>query len=260
MRYVTAEPTLDNPTSEADGPPFSQSVRVTAEQEMLRPAKAMLLPEIARLALEGHCSREIGKQMGVPRRTIDRWLRELRQQWANSAAENAAELFAVATARLESIYREAMEAWRRSLADQQLTVETVSGDVAARAKSLVRKTTQSGRAALLGKAIQAAGEIRKLNEKHLEAARQTEATQRGRARQDLVDELRGLPHEVFREIEELILQGGRELRRSPNELAEVLSSLTTEEYGRLKALLWAECSRELPRRGKEEDWGMGEEE
>ena len=75
-------------------------------------------------------------------------------------------------ARLESVYREAMEAWRRSLADKQVTVETLGNDGAAKPKATLRKTTQSGQAALLGKAIQAARENSKFNAKHLEAMRQ----------------------------------------------------------------------------------------
>ena len=115
MGSITEKPTVQNLASDDVQPPFSQSVRVTAGQENLRPRKAVLLPEIARLSLEGHSSRAIGRQLGVPRQTIDRWLRQQRQQWAEPAAENAAELFAVAMARLESLYREAMEAWRRRL-------------------------------------------------------------------------------------------------------------------------------------------------
>ena len=169
MCSITEKLTAENLTSDDAQPPFSQSVRVTAGQKSLRPPKAALLPEIARLSLEGHSSRAIARKLGVPRRTIDRWLRQQRQQWAESAAENAAELFAVAMARLESVYREAMEAWRRSLADKQVTVETLGSDDAAKPKSTLRKTTQSGQAALLGKAIHAAEEISKFNAKHLEA-------------------------------------------------------------------------------------------
>ena len=72
-------------------------------------------------------------------------------------------------ARLESVYREAMEAWRRSLADKQVTVETLGSDGAAKAKGSLRKTTQSGQAALLGKAIHAAKDISKFQAQHLDA-------------------------------------------------------------------------------------------
>jgi len=46
--------------------------------------KAILLPEIARPSLEGHSSQAIGRELGVPRRIVDRWLRQQRQQWARS--------------------------------------------------------------------------------------------------------------------------------------------------------------------------------
>ena len=75
--------------------------------------KAAVLPEIARLSLEGHSNRAIGRKLGVPRRTVDRWLREQRQEWSENAPKNSVELYAVAMARLEAVYREAMEAWRR---------------------------------------------------------------------------------------------------------------------------------------------------
>jgi transcriptional regulator with XRE-family HTH domain len=123
MSSMTEKPTVQNLASDDAQPPFSQSVRVTVGQESPRPRKAALLPEIAALSLEGHSSRAIARKLGVPRQTIDRWLRRQRQQWAENAAENAAELFAVAMARLESVYREAMEAGRRSLADKLVTVE-----------------------------------------------------------------------------------------------------------------------------------------
>ena len=103
-----------------------------------------MLPEIAQLSLEGHSSRAIGRKLGVPRRTVDRWLRQLRQQWAESAAENAAERFAVAMARLESVYREAMEAWRRSLADKQVTVETLGSDGRREGERLAAKDDSIG--------------------------------------------------------------------------------------------------------------------
>ncbi len=252
MSSMTEKPTVQNLASHDAQPPFSQSVRVTTGQESPRPRKAALLPEIAALSLEGHSNRMIARKRGVPRRTVDRWLRQQRQQWAENAAENAAELFAVAMTRLESVYREAMEAWRRSLADQQATVETLGSDGAAKPKGTLRKTTQSGQAALLGKAIHAAAEISKFNAKHLDATRQIQATERCRARQALIDDLRGLPEEVFREIEELLRQGGSAPRRSPNELAGALNSLTTEEYRKLAELTWADCNRDLPRRGRDE--------
>ena len=108
----------------------------------------------------------------------------------------------------ESLYREAMEAWRRSLADKLTSVETLGSNGEAKPKSTLRKTTQSGQAALLGKAIQAAKEISRFQSRHLDAVCRSQQTARCRARQELVDELRGLPKEDFREIKELLRQGG----------------------------------------------------
>ena len=89
-----------------------------------RPPKSALMPEIACLAMEGHSGRAIGRQLGIPCRTVDRWLGELRQQWAEKAAESSEGLGGLLTARLEAVYREAMQAWRRSLADKQVTLES----------------------------------------------------------------------------------------------------------------------------------------
>ena len=124
-----------------------------------RPSKSALLPEIARLALAGHSGREIGKRLRVPRRTVARWLQELRQQWAANAAEDAAQLVPVTLAQLELAYREAMEAWRRSLADKEVTTETPGDDGRATPRTAVRKATQAGQATMLGKVIHAAKEI-----------------------------------------------------------------------------------------------------
>jgi hypothetical protein len=211
-----------------------------------------LLPEIARLSLEGHSSRAIGRKLGVPRRTVDRWLRELRQRWAASAAENATELYAVAMARLESVYREAMEAWRLSLADKQVTVETPGEEGARKPKSSLRKTTQSGQAALLGKAIHAAGEISKFNVRHLDWARKAQAAQaaeRASTRRGLADELRALSTKAFQELRDLVRQGGDpDPARSPRELAEMLRNMSAAEYRDFRATMWHEHLRELPLR------------
>jgi transcriptional regulator with XRE-family HTH domain len=39
--------------------------------------KAVLLPQISQLALEGHGCREIARKLGVPKSTVSRWVREL---------------------------------------------------------------------------------------------------------------------------------------------------------------------------------------
>ncbi len=216
-----------------------------------RPQKFALLPEIARLSLEGNSARAIGRKLGVPRRTVDRWLRQQRQQWAENAAESGAELFAVAMARLVSVYREAMEAWRRSLADKQVTVETPGDDGGAKAKGSLRKTTQSGQAALLGKAIHAAKEICKFHAQHLEAVQQTQETERSRARHELAEELRGLPKNQALLFKTLLRPAGDLApRHSPEELASILSNMSTAEYQKLGAVMWNLYYRELPPRRK----------
>ena len=182
---LSGEPlTCERPAAEAltgEGPAggpqslFSRAVRVTAWPQRPRPPKAALLPEIASLAMEGHSGRAIGRQLGVPRRTVDRWLGELRQQWAEKAAESSEGLGGLLTARLEAVYREAMQAWRRSLADKQVTLES-PGDDDTQPKRTRRTTTQSGQAALLGKAMQAAKEISKVRAQRLSRVRAEQAS------------------------------------------------------------------------------------
>ena len=147
-----------------------------------------MLPEVARLSLEGHSGRAIGRKLGVPRQTVDRWLREQRQAWAENTVEEAGDLFPMALARLESVYAEAMQAWRRSLADKQVTVPRAGDDGQEKAKSSLRKVTQSGQAALLGKAIQAATEIARFQAKHLDAVQRANAAGGDRARGRMKDE------------------------------------------------------------------------
>ncbi len=243
--------TAGSPAGDDSQPPFTRTTRVWPKCP--RPRKAAVLPEIARLSLEGHSSRTIGRQLGVPRRTVDRWLGQLRRQWAENAAESTAELFAAATARLESVYRAAMEAWRRSLADKQTTVET-PGDDDATPRSTLRKTTQSGQAALLGKAIEAAKEISKFQEQHMTAVCQSREAARCQALTDklrgLADELLSLPKVSFRETNELVGQGSGVPCRSPIDLAIVLSDLPAEEYRKLGQLLCLNSDRKLPSRGR----------
>ncbi len=161
-------------------PLFSRAVRVTGWPKRPRPPKSALMPEIASLAMEGHSGRAIGRQLGVPRRTVDRWLGELRQQWAEKVAESPEGLGGILTARLEAVYREAMQAWRRSLADKQVTLESPGDDDDAQPKHTRRTTTQSGQAALLGKAMQAAKEISKVQAQQLSQARAERAAERAR--------------------------------------------------------------------------------
>ena len=79
-----------------------------------------MLPEVIRLALEGHSGEAIGRKVELPKRTVNRWLQRLRQEWIAKAEEGAGELFAFELARLDAIYREAMEAWRASQAEVEV--------------------------------------------------------------------------------------------------------------------------------------------
>ncbi len=98
MSTVTENPTRECPQTAlgACPPPLAPAGPLATEEGPRaappRPSKSALLPQIARLALAGHSGRVIGKRLGLPRRTIARWLQELRQQWAAGAAEDAAQL------------------------------------------------------------------------------------------------------------------------------------------------------------------------
>ena len=126
-----------------------------------RPRKDTLLPEVARMALEGCSGAAIGRELGLPERTVNHWLREVRQEWKANAAEGAAEALGIAQARLVTAYREAMEAWRESR--QEIRTKTVvecegTGDRnrGRTTKTTLRTESPRANAALLGKAIDAA--------------------------------------------------------------------------------------------------------
>lgn len=126
-----------------------------------RPPKDALLPQIVQLALEGESGRAIARKLGLPERTVNHWLKEARREWTAKAADGAAEMIGIALARLESIYREAMEAWRDSRANKEtrLVEDVTTADGRAKQKSSVRTESQCGNAALLGKAMEAAKAI-----------------------------------------------------------------------------------------------------
>jgi hypothetical protein len=237
-----------------------------------RASKAALLPEIARLALENHSNRAISKKLGIPRATVNRWLRVQRRQWAEIATKNSAERFPMTLARLESVYGEAMQAWRLSLADKQTSTE-MAGD-GDEPKTLCRKETRSGQAALLGKAIQAAKEICLFHGKHADALRQAEAVvqqaeaearkaadaQRYNLHRDLAEELAGLTERNFRVVAgfttDMLSDIGE--ARAPgfelDELASELCDLPLEEYRALRDLLLNEYELEIPvRHAKDPD-------
>ncbi len=83
-----------------------------------RPRKQAVLPQISALALEGQSCREIAATLGLRKSTVHRWLQELRQERSEKAADST-EMIAIALARYDALYREALEAWRRSQADKK---------------------------------------------------------------------------------------------------------------------------------------------
>ncbi len=256
MSTVAENPTLEFPQTAlgACPPPLAPVEPLAAEEgppaAPPRPSKSTLLPEIARLALAGHSGWAIGKRLGVPRRTVARWLQELRQQWAANAAEDAAQLMPVTLARLEMAYREAMEAWRRSLADKEMTTETPGDDGSATPRTAVRKATQSGQAAMLGRVIHAAKEIYAFKQKHLHALREAEAAESNRVCRELAEELqelRRLDKSEFVETKFILDQtsGSAEYRDS-EELAAAINGLPAEQYGKLRFMLRNEYNLRLP--------------
>ena len=122
-----------------------------------RQQKESLLPEITRLALEGHSGQAIARKVGLSKRTVNHWLRKLRQEWAAKAAEGAGELFALELARLDSIHREAMQAWRDSQTDikVRLREQVAVAGKDPRKKKTVRTQPQRANAALLTRAMAA---------------------------------------------------------------------------------------------------------
>jgi hypothetical protein len=249
MSTVNENPTLMCPPTalEACPAPLPPVAPLSAEEGPPRPSKSALLPEIARLALAGHSGREIGKRLGVPRRTVARWLQELRQEWAASAAEDAAQLVPVTLARLELAYREATEAWHRSLADKEMTTETPGDDGGASPRTCVRRATQSGQAAMLGKVIHAAKEVYTFKQNHLHARRQAEAAESNRVCRELAEELRSLDDsEIGETIFILEETSGPAEARDPDELAEAISRLPAEVYRTLRAMLWNDYNLDAP--------------
>ena len=150
--------TADKPTSDGPQAPPRPAERVNNLHLTPRRRKETLLPQIMQLALEGHSGRVIAEKTGLPKRTVNHWLRETRREWLAKAAEDAAELTALALARFESIYREAMEGWRRSQADKEVRLVEESGaagEDGPKTKTSVRSETRPGDTAFLVKAMDA---------------------------------------------------------------------------------------------------------
>ncbi len=152
MSSVAEKPAADNPQ-----PPLDPAAKAGRPPRSRRWRKETLLPEITQLALEGHTGQTIGRKLGLPKRTVNRWLHELRQEWTAKAAEGAGKLFAVELARLDAIYREAMQAWRASQAEMEVRlVEDTSGARGdPKKKNSVRTQPPRRNAALLTRATAA---------------------------------------------------------------------------------------------------------
>ncbi len=121
-------------------------------QPLPRRRKETLLPQINDLALEGHSCREIAARLGLCKSTVNRWLQELRQERLANVADSA-EMIAVALARYDALYREAMEGWRRSQTDKEVRrseeTETARGS---KKKRSVRTENRAGNPAFLARA------------------------------------------------------------------------------------------------------------
>ncbi len=138
-------------------PQSGQTARVTPAMLAGRRRKEALLPEVTQMALEGHASQAIADKLGMPKRTVNYWLQEARQEWIARAALSAAEMFAADLARLDAIYREAMQAWRNSQSEIEvrLVQNTQPADGKATSKRSIRSQPQRGNAAFLTRATAA---------------------------------------------------------------------------------------------------------
>jgi hypothetical protein len=144
-------------------PPTDKPMAKTRTTRLHR--KAILLPEITQLALEGQSGRAIAEKFDLPTRAVNHWLREVRSQWLTAATQRGADSMAVGLARLNGIYCEAMEAWRRAQEEIQAPAKTKSqaagGERAATKKALRHRKPSD---ALLGRAISAVRESLKFFE------------------------------------------------------------------------------------------------
>jgi len=143
---------------------FPRAANENSFRSAPRRRKGILLPQIGDLALEGHSCREIAVRLGVGKTTVHRWLQELGEECRSKVAD-AGEMIANAAARYDSIYREAMEAWRNSKAEKQVRMveETeAAGSGNSKKKRSIRTECRAGDAAFLDKAKRAVDAFCKL--------------------------------------------------------------------------------------------------
>lgn len=150
--------------------------------------KAQQIRTVTQLLLEGRTHSEIAAAAGISKRTVERMIPAFRKECLAKAEEDNAELVVQALARYNSIYQEAMEAWRRSQENKEsVTTEEPAGVEATtidddgksvvekpRAKRTRRVEGQTGDATFLEKALNAQAKICEL--KGLNKPREAELT------------------------------------------------------------------------------------
>jgi hypothetical protein len=134
--------------------------------------KARLLPEITRLALDGHSGESIARRFELPGRTVTQWLKEARRQWLAAAAQSCEEMAAVEWARLNGLYREALDAWRKAQAEVDAWVDgrRKSGGKGKAGRKKLRAQPPRRNDALLGRALAVLRELRQIRGAAMPAA------------------------------------------------------------------------------------------
>ena len=70
-----------------------------------RERKEAYLPEIARLSLQGHTSREVAEKVGIPKTTVLRWRNSLRRECASRSVKETLEMIDKLNVRYDTIYK-----------------------------------------------------------------------------------------------------------------------------------------------------------
>ena len=153
----------EKPTSDNQQPSPSPGASENGQPAVPRRPKSTLLPQISDLALEGHSCREIGRRLGIPRSTVNRWISELQRQGRNQVVDTS-QMTATAVARYDMIFREAMQAWRGSKADKEVRFleDTEAEGNGSKRKRSVRLERRAGEITFLALARGAVDAICKL--------------------------------------------------------------------------------------------------
>ncbi len=127
--------------------------------------KEALRTQVRDLALEGLSCVAISGRLALGKSTVHRWLQEMRQECRTKVADSA-EMIANAVARYDSIYREAMQAWRNSKCDREVRIvediDSVGKDGESRTRKSVRTERRVGEVAFLAQARCAVDSICKI--------------------------------------------------------------------------------------------------